>query len=173
MKILTKMKEIIATQAPTRENRDGDRFARVLKLCAIYLLVVSLIVVPVTFSKYVATSSGGAELDIATFDVSYIAKRNGVTLDWSTGSSIKPGDTLTYSFAVKNDSNVAIQYTVEATNITNNITPLIVTGASGVISMGVTDTVTCTIEWPSTAADPQYCGMSDIISFTITVIQKD
>ncbi len=82
---MEKNKESVNTPR-TAHKKD---ISRVLRLCVIYLLVVSLIVVPVTFSKYVSTVEGhytGAEFAGIDYNINYISQGYSLTLEDNNSS---------------------------------------------------------------------------------------
>jgi len=86
---------------------------------------------------------------------------------------MKPGDTVTYIFTVQNDSEVAINYFIDA-NIDKDLTgnlPLTVTVTDGRLDIGETRELSCVIHWPEEKNDPAYCGKTELIIFTINVQQ--
>ena len=144
------------------------------------LLCLTLISVHLTsglYARYTTTAEGSDLARVAAFKV---------TEDRTTFSSgvvlgVTPGKTMA-SILVKNESEVAIRYTITVTNVTENLplsfrvgdgTESAVT-ATGSWSMPVKSTQECqlSIMWDAAGAEA-YMGMVDKLSITLTAEQID
>lgn len=104
-------------QTPTRDKRGGADVAHILRLCAIYLLVVSLIVVPVTFSKYVSTTNGVGENEIAGIEYNVYYEAKGYSFDLNDyNNSYKQVYIIALDFTIDNGtSDVSYDYELNLT----------------------------------------------------------
>ena len=143
-------------------------FAVAVLLC---LTLVSGCLTSGIYARYATRDTSRDSATVAAFKVSDIIERNGITLDWRTGTQMKPGDTVTYSFRVQNDSEVVIRYSVTADNSLTGNLPLSITSPEGVLDIGETKTLSCVISWPAEKNDPALCGMADLIEFHIRAVQ--
>ena len=105
--------------------------SRVLRLCVIYLLVVSLIVVPVTFSKYVSTVEGnytGAGFAKINYNIDYTAQGYSLQLNDDTSNEFyyKKVYICLSEFTIDNaGSDVSYDYSISLSLINaDNDTPL-------------------------------------------------
>jgi len=117
-------------------NSDNQKKRIKLPLHAylLYLLVASLLFTGVSFSSYVATTSGADSARVAKFEIETNPTSNitNVTLNSQTPT------TITYTFNVKNNSEVAVKYEIIVTTsialpsymsfTLNGINPTSVTG---------------------------------------------
>lgn len=147
------------------------------------LLCLTLISVHLTsglYARYTTTAEGSDLARVAVFKV---------TEDRTTFSSgvvlgVAPGEKpTTAAIHVKNDSEVAIRYTITVTNETENLplsfrvgdgTESAVT-ATGSWNMSVGSETDCVLRiyWKDVAGAEAYMGMVDKISITLTAEQID
>lgn len=159
--------------------KKSNRKAPFLTYLGAVVLALFLISSSVTSGVYARYSSGPVsssdEARTAQFDVSETVSITcgGANLNW-TADDIQfiPGKDLTYTFTVRNDSEVAVKYSVRAQNITGNLPINEIRTVNGSLAAGDTKTLTCTITWKDTDYLP-FCGMSDRILFTLTAEQID
>lgn len=101
-------------------------------------------------------------------------------------ADVAPGDEKTVLLSVENNSEVAVEYTVEAANNTKNL-PLIIrlkkadsteltegdTFTEQKLPEHHTDKYTLYITWETGKTDPKVMGMVDYITVTVTASQID
>lgn len=142
-----------------------------------YLLVASFLLTGVTFSGYITTIRGGDDSRVAHFGIS----ESGVS-EAMIEATIVPGETVTKDLTIQNKSEVAIDYTVEITNVTKNLP----------ISFSVNDVETVDgkfsdvlqpneptklyvlqIVWDENDSSPYYSGMIDQLKVSVRAEQRD
>lgn len=160
----------------------------ILRLAAILLILVmfSTCIVTGRLAKYVTTASGGDSARVAKFELT----ESGVQKN-AFYVPIKPGVVTVHTITVQNNSEVAMRYSVQMVNETNNIYGLkfnltgkksggILTGNFDADSNIFTDdlapdsdevTVEIQTTWDNT--DPQYAEMVDYVNIVITAEQID
>ncbi|MBP3624735.1 MAG: hypothetical protein J6J05_02710 [Peptococcaceae bacterium] len=159
----------------TKISKRSDKRKRKLPLTAVltYLIVVTLVATGVSLSAYVSTASGGDEARVAKFEI-VVTDSGRTELTANFTAEIKPGDTLG-TFDVENKSEVAVQYSAEVNNLTNNlpITATVTEGQSGKLQPGEKKAGAVTVRWNPTATDAEYMGKVDSIQIVITAEQID
>ncbi len=158
------------------------RIAAVL-LC---LTLFSTYLVTGLFARYTTSAQGGDHARVAKFSF----EGSGELLQ-SIEASLFPGESQTATLIIENNSEVAVEYTVAVTNVTNNL-PLSlrmekIEASSTVDINGTTFTVqqipgnhidmyTLYIDWEATTdedRDPDWMGKVDYIAVTVTAVQID
>lgn len=159
----------------TKIPKRSDKRKRKLPLTAVltYLIVVTLVATGVSLSAYVSTASGGDEARVAKFEI-VVTDSGRTELTANFTAEIKPGDTLG-TFDVENKSEVAVQYSAEVNNLTNNlpITATVTEGQSGKLQPGKKTAGAVTVRWNPTETDAEYMGKVDSIQIVITAEQID
>lgn len=147
-----------------------------------YLLVATLIATGVTFSGYVTEAQGSDSARVAKFEVSEITSGETtlLLLDLDTTQVVGPGMTMEHPIVVKNNSEVAIRYTLTATQTTFNLPKLTFTfvnvddSSSGAeLAPGAEGSYKLQISWPENANDIKYAGQVDLIQLTLRAEQVD
>lgn len=80
------------------------------------ILILSTIVLPITYSRYIESDSGSARSALAKWDVSIIEDTNGLELVARNTSS------TSYTLKVTSTSEVACDYTIAISEIPANVT---------------------------------------------------
>ena len=137
------------------------------------------------YARYVAGASGSDDAVVAKFSVSETVELKGSTInlgEYHINEAINPGENVTYTFEVINNSDVTLRYRFIATNVTQNL-PLTFTVVDGgeetaadegvAIAIGVNKTVDFKIGWNEAYRDPSFCGKSDYITVTVIAEQID
>lgn len=158
------------TAAPAEKKK----FRLPLSAYLSYLLVACLLAMGVTFSGYVSSAGGSDSARVASFKVT----TTGELLETIT-ADIAPGEPVTKTVTVKNDSETTILCFIDLTNQTGNL-PLTfssTTGSEGaVVAMGDEVTFTVNILWDDTVPanrSPQYANMVDQVQIKLTAQQAD
>ncbi len=165
----------------------------------IYIIVVSLVVTAVSFSRYSTTVEGGTQVTIAKPVLDYIPgslSLNGIPLEGSgegiSLTDVMPGDVLVYEFDIKNytaedDNQVLLKYLI--TTIFDpdpTVLPLDYTliadatyssAGDGWTYMGfgsqITHGYTLTVSWDEGEIDPGYMNQGQSIEIRINSQQAD
>ncbi len=128
-------------------------------------------------AKYYSSASGTQTVGgFASFDVNSSFTRDDEVIEWTEdlNLTLKPGDKITYKFTVENHSTVKVRYSVEMTNTSGNITPLVLESQAVELDIGAPEqTLECKIIWPETENDPKYSGQCDLIRLTIRCEQVE
>lgn len=153
------------------------------------LVLISSGMVTGRYARYVTTASFEDSARVAKF---YIMEQN--QADLSVGfafAKIAPGESASNTIQIVNDSEVAVDYTIEIKNVTQNL-PLAysVTAEGAELTKNVVDdyTATFTDSMPATFngtrtytlnvgwggdPDPRYGGMVDYLQITLRAEQAD
>ena len=152
------------------------RVAAVL-LC---LTLFSTYLVSGLFARYTASAEGSDGARVARFSI-----QGSGALTQPIAVSLAPGDTKEVSLLIENESEVAVEYTIDVTKGTNNL-PLSFRMASeegapadaGTFTVqklpgSHTDRYTLYIDWKAEDNNPAVMGMVDYIAVTVTAAQID
>ncbi len=158
------------------------RIAAVL-LC---LTLFSTYLVTGLFARYTTSAQGSDHARVAKFSI-----QGSGALSRSIEASLFPGESQTATLIIENNSEVAVEYTVAVTNVTNNL-PLsfrmVKEGASPTVDTNGTtftarqipgshtDKYTLYIDWKADNdgnRDPDWMGKVDYITVTLTAVQID
>ena len=132
------------------------------------LTLVSVHMTSGLYAKYTLTVSESDSARVAKFDLS---AEDDFIVDMPI--SMKPGDSVEYSFDFANNGETTLKYTVKMTNVTGNL-PLSFTGAEGTLLCGESmSDVTCTIAWDSQKSSVANMGKVDIVLLYVEVSQVD
>jgi len=148
----------------------------------LYLTVLSTCLVSGLFARYTTSAQSGDQARAAKFSI---------TGEGSFGQTIEadlvPGENKIVKLTIKNDSEVSVEYTITAVNETENL-PLTLSlekkGSSPaeknteftvqqLPNNKSTDEYILHIEWPIGKNDPDWMGMVDYITVTVTAAQID
>ncbi len=153
------------------------RIAAVL-LC---LVLFSTYLVGGLFARYTTTAQGGDSARVAKFSI-----HGSGELMQPIAASLVPGTAEDVTLVIKNDSEVAVKYTVTVTRETDNLPLTLQLKAEGgedgpthtvqQLPGSHTDTYTLHIDWPAaaeSAEDLALMGMVDYITVTVTAVQID
>lgn len=144
------------------------------------LTLFSTYLVSGLFARYTASAEGSDGARVAKFSI-----QGNDTLTQPIAVSLAPGDTKEVSLLIENESEVAVEYTIDVTKGTNNL-PLSLHMVSEVGTPAVADTFTVQrlpgshtdrytlyIDWKAEENDPAVMGMVDYIAVTVTAAQID
>lgn len=176
---------------------------RMLPFYLVYLIIITMVVTGVFFSKYGTSADGSDAARVARPVLRYVTgaaqykKAGGVwtpvtgTGDFSF-TDVQPGDTLEYKFKVNNFegvdlvNEVLLKYKIEISVIPVDILPLVSTLSStgtypeaedGWVLLGMGDNIsheyTLTIVWSEGATGSQYGNKEQTIRITINAEQID
>lgn len=153
------------------------RIAAVL-LC---LTLFSTYLVAGLFARYTTSGESSDDARVAKFSITgegELAK--GITAE------VAPGETKEVPLKIKNDSEVAVEYTVTVTSVTKNLPLSFRIGKTGTEPVNGTsftdqllpgsdaDNFSLYIDWNRNDDNPdQYMGMVDYITVTVTATQID
>jgi len=153
------------------------------------LTLLSTHLVSGLFARYTASGQGGDQARVAKFSI-----QGSGMLSHALEMTLRPGDTKTAPLIIVNNSEVAVEYTMEVTNVTNNLplsfriekqkdSPELDTNGATFTAQQLPgshyDQYALTIEWPkpadddAKAADLSRIGMVDYITVTVTAAQLD
>jgi len=156
----------------------------------LYLTLISTYLVSGLFARYAASGQVGDQARVAAFSI-----EGGGDFYKSVQTNIIPGEPQTVSLVIYNNSEVSVEYSVEVTNVTNNL-PLTFTmeevdsspeftaeSETGFTARQLpgshTDQYKLTITWPEPADDDakaralERMGMVDYITVKVTATQID
>jgi len=143
-----------------------------------YFAIAVLILVVITtnctgglFARYASYGDSSDSARVARFEINQSLKSSNVDLV----AEMSPGDEKVVVITVTNNSEVAINYTIQATNITNNL-PLSFEPCSHDIQAGENADVEFTIYWDATNdynRSETFSGKLDLLRLTIYVQQID
>lgn len=145
-----------------------------LRTAAVLLILVMLSTSMVAgrFARYTTSASGSDSARVARFSVT----EAGEFLQ-TASVRIHPGETVPLAVQVKNDSEVAVTYSVTAENEYCNL-PLefvVLDGEKTVahLAPGETKALAVQIGWQAEETEDKYIGMVDLIHLTVHVTQID
>ena len=165
----------------------------------IYVIVVSLVVTAVSFSRYSTTVEGSTQVSVAKPVLDYTpgsVSLNGVPLVTSGGgislTDVMPGDELVYTFDIANydgthENQVLMQYLITvAFDPYPTVLPLVYDlaadgaypsagGSWTYLGFGsqITHGYTLTVSWDEGEVDPDYIGQAQNIQVQINSQQAD
>lgn len=84
--------------------------------------------------------------------------------------SLIPGESTTYTFAVQNDSEVAVRFSVRGEASINNL-PLEMSPVTITLAPNTSETVQLFVSWPASKNDPAYGDMIELIEIFVTAEQ--
>lgn len=157
-------------------NENRKLHAVVLRIAAVLLVLVMLSTSMVAgrYARYTTTASGYDAARIARFSVTESGD-----LRQTFKVKVSPGEAVPITVQLKNDSEVAVAYTVSAENYFRNL-PLEFTVIDTATSQpaqplapGETRELALQIFWQEDITDDKYIGMVDLIHLTIRVTQVD
>ena len=151
----------------------------VLRLAAVLLILVMLSTSMLAgrYARYVSTGSGSDSARVARFSVTEESEL--LTQDIMFG--ISPAESDSVAIQVRNDSEVAIQYTVDLVNSTGNLPMEFSVKAgentyplpfSGDMAPDSQEQYLLIASWDG-AADPSFGGMVDLVQLRLQAIQLD
>ena len=141
------------------------------------LLLLSTTLISRSVANFVKSDTGGDSARVAKFALI----QEGITEQTLTFNDIYPSDdSFSKGFKIENDGEVALSYTLTATNTDNlpidisindqDTQPFVFTGE---LAPGASDNYTIEIDWPSSENDYKYTGMVDYFKVTISAVQID
>lgn len=152
----------------------------------VYTLVILLCLVLVSFwlmcnmyAKYTSQASGSDSARVAKFNVTEAGEAT-----QQIQVEAWPGFKQEYKVSVTNNSEVAIDYTMDIKNKYENL-PLkfqmldengteIIPKKAEISAQDQTQHIyTLRISWPESEQDPDYAGKADVIEITLNAVQKD
>ncbi len=158
------------------------RIAAVL-LC---LALFSTYLVTGLFARYTTSAQGSDHARVAKFSI----QGSGELLQ-SIEASLFPGESKAVTLVIENNSEVAVEYTVAVTNVTNNLplsfrmvkeesSPILVANGTTFTAQQIPgdhiDKYTLYIDWEAENdenRDPDWMGKVDYITVTVTAAQID
>lgn len=117
-------------------------------LALLFALLITSYMMGGLYAKYIASDSASDSAYIATFGISCSSSDANTTKTLEIGSE----ETVTYTFTVKNTSDVTVQYTIEIENLPQGVT---VSGNSGTFTLkfGASQSHTLTFQATDSAAE--------------------
>lgn len=163
-----------------KRKRNIPIFAAAVLLC---LMLFSTYFVTGLFARYTTSAENGDSARVAKFSV-----EGGGIFSEPIVADLVPGESQTASIVIYNNSEVAVEYTVAVTNVTNNLPlslrmekdgadPAVQTGDVAFTVQHIpgkhTDQYTLYIDWTEQDGDLDRMGMVDYITVTVTAAQID
>lgn len=162
-------------------NLNKDRFAYVIRLCVLYLMLVLGVSVPLTLSRYTSEAVGEDAGQVAKFDVDMVMTISDdtdieVSADYLIENA-KPGWENEYTLLITNSSDVTVAYDLSLVRPFENL-PLEFTldeKKSGMLLSGASVMLTIQGVWIPTDANqnPKYADEVDMVTFIIRYEQVD
>lgn len=158
-----------------------ERFTYVSRLCALYLMLVLLIAIPPTQSRYTSQASGDSTGQVAKFDVEFaiedLADDDVSTVDQVLYlCDLYPGCTKTFSVEIQNRSDVTVAYDV-AFDLQFGALPLTVTysddNTSQTLAAGGAQMGMVTVVWDEQYSNPAFADEIDLLVITLHYEQVD
>ena len=152
------------------------------------LTLVSIHMTSGLYARYTTSASGQDSARVARFEVTetlQVIRADGTTENtFVVGDVLRPGVSTTYTFTVKNNSEVAVSLTVQNTKYTigdegevsdtrYDELPILVSSEAVVVPPGVTRDVVFELTWDPEKTDPSYGHMIDMVELTVIVQQVD
>lgn len=147
-------------------------YVGVALLCA---LLVTSYMMGGLYARYTAGTKANATAPVAAFSFSVTYGENSSQSQTFTlpADSMKPGETVSIPFTVKNSGDVTVKYTAKIENLTSNL-PLTLTGETGKLeSNESSESAQIQIKWDASNNDSTYAGKMDLLRITVTVEQVD
>lgn len=160
----------------------------------VFLLLLTMLATGVSFAKYVTTVTGSGTVSVARPVVKYVksdtALLNNTAVSWPGGlSSLKPGDTIVYQFAVQNfdgglqnevtmkyrlsldhpGNTLPLDYTITSANAGTPVDGWYTIGFGG----NATHTFTLTMTWPGSMNGDAYKNKQQPMSIRLEAHQVD
>ena len=147
------------------------------------LALVTTYFVSGLFARYAASGQSSDNTRAAKFSI-----EGGGVFSQPVVADFTPGSSIEKEFSVQNDSEVAVEYTIEVTNVTKNLPLQLSMGKKGSVPAvqknditfteqklpgSHTDNYTLRIEWPEKDNDSTLMGKVDYIRVTVTATQID
>ena len=133
-----------------------------------------------TYARYVVSDSASDSARVAAFKIDVESHNDFNSTQIIALNGFYPGFKKSYTFTVKNSSEVAVAFSVTAENLTDNLpikTQLLSGGnvvKEGYLAPGAQETTfTFEIYWDSTVTDPIYAGKVDLLQLRIAAEQID
>ena len=158
-----------------KNNRNTDSIT--LRVAAVLLLLVMITSCMVSgqYARYITTAAGSDSAHVAKFSI----QESSTLLTENIAISMIPGTTENTAITIKNDSEVAVSYTVNVTNQNFPLTFQIQDGSTlhaipfvSTLNPGATMTYTLITTWPG-EADNRYAGMVDLLEISMSAVQID
>ncbi len=166
-----------------RKNKTKVNIPICIAAVLLCLTLFSTYLVTGLFARYATSAQGSDHARVAKFSI----KRGGALTE-SIEADLVPGEDKGVTLIIENNSEVAVEYTVTVTNVSNNLPlnfRLVKTGdAPDVAQNGTTftaqqipgshsDQYTLFIDWQAGDDDLTLMGMVDYITVTVTAAQID
>lgn len=150
----------------------------------LFLVLMTSSMVSGRYARYVTEVSGQDDARVANFRITQDVRHNAQTWSETMMLDLVPGEDVTITFKVVNDSEVAVQNIVTLTNTTGNIPLMFQIGettkqegsvsGSDVMEPGASEqTYTATVSMPEGEDALPYIGMVDLITLTLVSEQID
>lgn len=131
------------------------------------LVLISVYPIGNLYARYIEKDQAEDSSVVAKFDV---------TESFETSQTfpikIKPGESVTRKIIVNNNSDVAVNVSVNIENKTQNL-PLSFVCEDKALSPHTTGEVIIIVNWDSSYSSPEYAEMVDVIVFDLTAQQID
>lgn len=139
------------------------------------LTLISVYMTSGLYARYTTRASSADSARVAKFQVT-----DTLTVTDSKGDvvhsftmfedSLIPGESTTYTFAVQNDSEVAVRFSVRGEASINNL-PLEMSPVTITLAPNTSGSVQFVVSWPANENDPAYGDMIELIEIFVTAEQ--
>lgn len=158
-----------------------------MRLAAVLLCMtlISVNLLSGIYASYSVTATASDSARVARFDIQCNVKQGATEITKLLNIDMTPGATKTYTLEVANASEVAVNYTITAQLLTNNIPLTMVLdgatkGANGVYANSGTfepndasKTYTLTLNWPGNYSSASLAGEVDAVRVVVRAEQID
>ncbi len=139
------------------------------------LTLISVYMTSGLYARYTTRATSSDSARVAKFrvtDTLTVTDSKGYEVNSFTmfEDSLIPGESTTYTFAVQNDSEVAVRFSVRGEASINNL-PLEMSPVTITLEPNESETVRFFVSWPANENDPAYGDMIELIEIFVTAEQ--
>lgn len=139
------------------------------------LTLISVYMTSGLYARYTTRATSSDSARVAKFRVTNTltvidSKGDEVNRFTMIEDSLIPGESTTYTFAVQNDSEVAVRFSVRGEASINNL-PLEMSPVAITLAPNKSGSVTFVVSWPANEDDPAYGDMIELIEIFVTAEQ--
>lgn len=140
------------------------------------LTLISVYMTSGLYARYTTRATSSDSARVAKFRVTDTltvtdSKGDEVNSFTMIEDSLIPGESTTYTFAVQNDSEVAVRFSVRGEASINNLPLDIPDNVSVTLAPNTSGNVTFVVSWPANKNDPAYGDMIELIEIFVTAEQ--
>ena len=149
----------------------GNNRINIVRLAAVLLVLVlfSTCLVAGRLARYTALAGGSDGARVAVFNITGEDMLTG-----SFAAQIQPGETITKSIILMNNSEVSIRYTLTVESMDHQLPLQLIYSQSGELNPNNEEkTVELEIHWPEENNDMMYSGRVELLTISVDVAQLD